>query len=238
MTGKSSSAPRTTVAALPLAALALMALALLGGCFASRAPVPTQDLRVTEAEGRKARMEREAAEAAAATSEAAKPVVKKEPQPAPAQPEAKAEAKVEAKPEAKPEAKVEAKTEAPAPAAAPAPVAETAKAEAPKEQPQAPAPAPKAEAAPALSAEQLPAKELTLQGQYVQIASFGTEKNAQNAVAWLSANGYPSSRVVRVEQGGSVLHRVQAGPFQDPAAARGALDALKAQWPQAFIPAD
>ena len=144
---------------------------------------------------------------------------------------------MEAKPEAKPEAKVEAKTEAPAPAAAPAPVAETAKAEAPKEQVQ-PAPAPKAEAAPALSAEQLPAKELTLQGQYVQIASFGTEKNAQNAVAWLSANGYASSRVVRVEQGGSVLHRVQAGPFQDPAAARGALDALKAQWPQAFIPAD
>lgn len=238
MTGKSSSEPRTSL--VPALLLAALAMLLLGGCFASRAPVPTQDQRITEAEGRKARQEREAAEAAAApaaTTEAAKPVVKKESQPAPVHPApiqaapVQTEAKPEAKTEAKAEAKVEPKPETPAPAAAPAPAPAMA-------DKAAPAQSGKAEAAPTLSAEQLPAKELTLQGQYVQIASFGTEKNAQNAVAWLSANGYATSRVVRVEQGGNVLHRVQAGPFQDPAAARGALDALKAQWPQAFIPAD
>lgn len=199
MTG--TSAPKSRLS-LALALLpAALAVVLMGGCLASRAPVPAPVQRTPEAEGRKARLEREAAEAPAA-AQAAKPEA------------------IAAKPEAIQEPAKEA-----APEAAPA----TAKPE---------AQAAKAESAPTLSAEQLPAQELTLQGQYVQIASFGTEKNAQNAVAWLAANGYPSSRVVRVEQGGVVLHRVQAGPFQDPAAARGALDALKGQWPQAFIPAD
>ena len=72
----------------------------------------------------------------------------------------------------------------------------------------------------------------------VQIASFTTEKNAEAAVAWLKEKGYAQTRVVRVEQGGTTFHRVQAGPFQDPAAAREALEKLKADWPQAFIPAD
>ncbi|MBI5520175.1 MAG: SPOR domain-containing protein [Desulfovibrio sp.] len=72
----------------------------------------------------------------------------------------------------------------------------------------------------------------------VQIASFTTEKNAEAAVAWLKEKGYSQTRVVRVEQGGTAFHRVQAGPFQDPAAAREALEKLKADWPQAFIPAD
>jgi cell division septation protein DedD len=72
----------------------------------------------------------------------------------------------------------------------------------------------------------------------VQIASFTTEKNAEAAAAWLKEKGYSQTRVVRVEQGQTVFHRVQAGPFQDPAAARKALEELKADWPQAFIPAD
>lgn len=72
----------------------------------------------------------------------------------------------------------------------------------------------------------------------VQIASFGTEKNAQGARSWLKEKGYSESRVVRVEQGQTVYHRVQAGPFQDLDAARKALEELKADWPQAFIPAD
>ncbi len=72
----------------------------------------------------------------------------------------------------------------------------------------------------------------------VQIASFNTEKNAQGALAWLKEKGYSESRVVRVEQGLTVYHRVQAGPFQDLDAARKALEELKVTWPQAFIPAD
>jgi len=72
----------------------------------------------------------------------------------------------------------------------------------------------------------------------VQIASFSTEKNAQGALAWLKDKGYSEARVVRVEQGQTVYHRVQAGPFQDLDAARKALEELKNDWPQAFIPAD
>lgn len=72
----------------------------------------------------------------------------------------------------------------------------------------------------------------------VQIGSFSTEKNAQGALAWLKEKGYSESRVVRVEQGLTVYHRVQAGPFQDLDAARKALEELKVTWPQAFIPAD
>lgn len=200
--------------ALTVLALAALLPTLLTGCYGGRASVPAPVQRTPEAEGRKARLEREAAQAPAQVAAGAEvqPASEPAPEPAPA---------LAAAPEAKPEAKPEARTDA-KPEPAPAPPATT-----------------KAEtyAAPALSAE-TPAKELTLQGQYVQIASFGAEKNAENAVAWLKANGFESSRVVRVEQAGVTLHRVQAGPFQDPAAARGALDALKAQWPQAFIPAD
>jgi len=72
----------------------------------------------------------------------------------------------------------------------------------------------------------------------VQVASFTTEKNADAALAWLKSKGYAEARVVRMEQGQTVFHRVQAGPFQDLAAARKALEELKADWPQAFIPAD
>lgn len=189
--------------ALTVLALAALLPALLTGCYGGRASVPAPVQRTPEAEGRKARMEREAAQAPAPMATLAEA----QPEPAPV---------LEAKPEALPE-KTDAKPEA-APSAPAATKAETY-------------------TAPPLNAE-APAKELTLQGQYVQIASFGAEKNAENAVAWLKANGFESSRVVRVEQAGVTLHRVQAGPFQDPAAARGALDALKAQWPQAFIPAD
>jgi cell division septation protein DedD len=72
----------------------------------------------------------------------------------------------------------------------------------------------------------------------VQIASFSTEKNANAALVWLKDKGYSEARVARVEQGQTVYHRVQAGPFQDLATARKALEELKADWPQAFIPAD
>lgn len=81
------------------------------------------------------------------------------------------------------------------------------------------------------------AKE-ALRPAIVQIASFSTEKNAQGALAWLKEKGYSEARVVRVEQGQTVYHRVQAGPFQDLDAARKALEELKTDWPQAFIPAD
>ncbi len=85
--------------------------------------------------------------------------------------------------------------------------------------------------------ETAPEKSAT-KGLMVQIASFGTEKNADAAMTWLKNMGYAQSRKVRVDQGKTPYVRVQAGPFQDQAAARKALEQLKADWPQAFIPAD
>jgi len=73
---------------------------------------------------------------------------------------------------------------------------------------------------------------------YVQVGAFGTAMNALGAVAWLKGKGYENSRMVRVEQGQGALFRVQAGPFQDLASAHKALEALKPEWPQAFIPLD
>ncbi|MBU1039557.1 MAG: SPOR domain-containing protein [Proteobacteria bacterium] len=73
---------------------------------------------------------------------------------------------------------------------------------------------------------------------YVQVGAFGTAMNALGAVAWLKDKGYENSRMVRVEQGQGTLYRVQAGPFQDLAAAHKVLEALKPDWPQAFIPLD
>jgi cell division septation protein DedD len=73
---------------------------------------------------------------------------------------------------------------------------------------------------------------------YVQVGAFSTAINALGAVAWLKGKGYEDSRMVRVEQGQGTLFRVQAGPFQDLAAAHKALEVLKPDWPQAFIPLD
>ncbi len=73
---------------------------------------------------------------------------------------------------------------------------------------------------------------------YVQVGAFGTAMNALGAVAWLKGKGFENSRMVRVEQGQGAVFRVQAGPFQDLAAAHKALEALKPDWPQAFIPLD
>lgn len=112
----------------------------------------------------------------------------------------------------------------PAPAAEPTPAAEPAAAQA---EPAAPAQTAKTDAAP-----------VALREYSVQIGAFGTEKNAQGAVAWLKEKGFDSARMVRVEQGQSVLYRVRTGAFQDLAAASKALETLKADWPQAFIPAD
>ncbi|MDP3428368.1 MAG: SPOR domain-containing protein [Humidesulfovibrio sp.] len=73
---------------------------------------------------------------------------------------------------------------------------------------------------------------------FVQVGAFGTAMNALGAVAWLKDKGFENSRMVRVEQGQGALFRVQAGPFQDLAAAHKALEELKPDWPQAFIPLD
>jgi cell division protein FtsN len=73
---------------------------------------------------------------------------------------------------------------------------------------------------------------------YVQIGAFTTEANAQGALTWLKENGYTEARMVRVEQGQTVLFRVQAGPFQGLVPAHKALVKLKTVWPQAFIPVD
>lgn len=89
--------------------------------------------------------------------------------------------------------------------------------------------------APAATGQTAPAAE---HPTYVQVGAFGTAMNALGAVAWLKDKGYENSRMVRVEQGQGTLFRVQAGPFQDLASAHKVLEALKPDWPQAFIPLD
>jgi cell division septation protein DedD len=148
--------------------------------------------------------------------------IEEQPTPAVQQPAAPAEAKPEAKAAAAP-----AKAESPAPAADSAKKSPSGDALPASE---APSPAPEA--------AQAEAKAPAERQAAVQIASFSTEKNAESALAWLKDKGYTQARVVSVDQGGTVYHRVQAGPFQDLAAARKALEELKASWPQAFIPAD
>jgi len=91
---------------------------------------------------------------------------------------------------------------------------------------------------PAKDAAQQTAAQAAPHAYLVQIASFSTEKNANAALTWLKDKGYSDARITRAEQAQTVYHRVQAGPFQDLAAARKALEELKADWPQAFIPAD
>ena len=81
------------------------------------------------------------------------------------------------------------------------------------------------------------AQEAALHTYYVQIGAFTTEKNANGALIWLKDRGYTQARVVRVEQGATTYHRVQAGPYVGYALARKALDELKKDWP-AFIPGD
>lgn len=243
--------------------LALAALMLLPACSPRKA-IPSDPPEVrTEAMVRGA-ARKAAAEAAQPVAEpkpaeaAAKPDVvvarisEPDAKPAAAAPTPAAEPKAEAAkataaaPAPAPEAKAEAKTAEAKPAEAKAePVKDAAqdasKADA-KAEPQAAAKAePQAAAKPEPSAA---AQAATAQAAAVpktpavQIASFSTEKNAQAALAWLKEKGYSEARVVRVEQGQAVYHRVQAGPFQDPAAARKALEELKVDWPQAFIPAD
>lgn len=140
-------------------------------------------------------------------------------------------------------------TTGPADAAAqPAPApAKTAKAVKPAQAKAAPAKP--AESAPAQAeptpvaqeknaAEEPKAPAVAERQNYVQVGAFGTAMNALGAVAWLKDKGYENSRMVRVEQAQGALFRVQAGPFQDLAAAHKALEVLKPDWPQAFIPLD
>ena len=146
-------------------------------------------------------------------------------------------------------------TKAPAEAEALPTPAKAAKPAQAKAAPAKPAPVQPAESAPA-KAEPTPASQekdaanaptasagqtapaVAERQSYVQVGAFGTAMNALGAVSWLKGKGYENSRMVRAEQGPGTLFRVQAGPFQDLAAAHKALEALKPDWPQAFIPAD
>lgn len=263
----------------PLAAL-LLPLALMAGCYGGRTTIPSEPQRITEAEGRKARQQREGVEKApaqaaapAAAPQPAPVVLKVETKPAPEAAKVEtATTAVTAMEPAQPAA-VDAQAVQPAPAkvvvkavpakqAEPLKQAEPAQTEAAASADQAfakvavTAPketAPK-EAAAKVAAQQAPVTKTvtvtmadakpTEQAKqaahplYVQMGSFTAEKNAEGAVAWLKANGYEASRVVRAEHEGTTLYRVQAGPYQDPAAAHKVLDELKVHWPQAFIPAD
>lgn len=264
----------------PLAAL-LLPLALMAGCYGGRTTIPSEPQRITEAEGRKARQQREGVEKAPAqaTAPAAAPqpapvVLKVETKPAPEAAKAEtATTTVTAMEPAQPAA-LEAQVVQPAPAkvvvkavpakqAEPLKQAEPAQTEAAASADQAFAKvavtAPK-EAAAKVAAQQAPVTKTvtvtmadakptelakpaeqakqTAHPLHVQMGSFTAEKNAEGAVAWLKANGYEASRVVRAEHEGTTLYRVQAGPYQDPATAHKVLDELKVHWPQAFIPAD
>ena len=252
---------------------ALAALLLLAGCASSRTPIPSEPQRTTEADGRKARQEREAADLKTAQAAAAQAAAAKEAAARQAAPKQADEAQAKSAEAAAPASEKVEPAQVIAPSAD-APKAESAKAEptkvkvvkvepgkaeaAPSGDPlaKADATAPEAtkpEAAKTEAAKTEAAKTDPAAAEaapkaplyYVQMGSFTSDKNAEGAVAWLRANGFESSRVVKVEQGGgaagtapTTLHRVQAGPFQDLVAAHKALDGLKINWPQAFIPAD
>jgi len=198
--------------------LTLAVLSLLPGCYAPRRSIPSDPAGATP----QTRAQAAAAVGAEAAPEPEPVMAAPTPAPAPA-PEPAAEpapAKTETAP---------AKTEtAPAKAeAAQAQAAEPAAAQAQTEKAATETQAARTDAAPA-----------AIRQYSVQIGAFGTEKNAQGAVNWLKEKGFDSARMVRVEQGQSVLYRVRTGALQDLAAASKALETLKADWPQAFIPAD
>ena len=202
--------PRHALAALALITLAAALLAL-PGC-SPRKPIPLDQPRLA-AKGPGAPPAEEApaeAEAAPAPVKAAKTVKPAPAKPAPVAAAAPAQAETAT---ASPEKDATEAAAASAPATTPEMV---------------PAPAPAPQAAPAVAERQ----------SYVQVGAFGTAMNALGAVAWLKNKGYENSRMVRVEQGQGALFRVQAGPFQDLASAHKALDVLKPDWPQAFIPLD
>ncbi len=226
--------------------LALAALMLLPAC-SPRKPIPSDPPEVrTEAMvrgGRKAPPPR-APQTSPVTNDASDVVVAEAKDETPSAPLMEPKSEAPKAPEAKqPEVKqtdakqAEVKPEAAKPVEAAAETKQTeAKPEAVKPEP---SPAAKADAATqAAQSEPAAGPAPAPRVPVVQIASFTTEKNAEAAAAWLKEKGYSQTRVVRVEQGQTVFHRVQAGPFQDPAAARKALEELKAEWPQAFIPAD
>jgi cell division protein FtsN len=151
--------------------------------------------------------------------------------PAEAKPEPKAEA---AKPAGTAPIIVKLSDPKPAETVAPAKTEAKPAEAAPASKPEAAAP----DAAKPVDEAQQGAPQAAAKVYMVQIASFSTEKNADAALAWLKEKGYAGARVVRAEQGQAVYNRVQAGPFQDLAAAHKALEELKSDWPQAFIPAD
>jgi cell division protein FtsN len=120
-----------------------------------------------------------------------------------------------------------------------APAQEQAAPEPAPAQPEQPAPAAVQEktATDAAAVQKDAAAQPLLRQYYVQVGAFGTEGNAQAVLTRLKEAGF-EARVARLEQGQSVLFRAQAGPFQDPAAAGKALETLRPDWPQAFIPGD
>ena len=196
-----------------LAALALMALAgallALPGC-SPRKPIPLDQPRLAARAPGAPPIEETPAETEAEPAPVPMKAAKTV-KPAPAKP---APAQTETAAAAQTEtATASPEKDAPEAAAASAPAA---------------TPAPAAQTAPAVAERQT----------YVQVGAFGTAMNALGAVAWLKNKGYENSRMVRVEQGQGALFRVQAGPFQDLATAHKALEVLKPDWPQAFIPLD
>ena len=62
----------------------------------------------------------------------------------------------------------------------------------------------------------------------VQVASFGSEATAQEIRDALIERGH-DARIERIERGDSVLHRIQAGPYDDREAAEVAMQAIGEQ---------
>ncbi len=68
---------------------------------------------------------------------------------------------------------------------------------------------------------------------YVQVGAFESKDNAQPVLESLFRLGFGNSRLVTVED--DSMTRVQAGPFEDQAAAQQALNMLRVDYPASFI---
>jgi cell division protein FtsN len=70
---------------------------------------------------------------------------------------------------------------------------------------------------------------------FVQVGAFGSLETAKTLLNRLIDAGFKESRIKTGSTGDRRLYRVQAGAFPDSAAAKKALEKLKADYPAAFV---
>ena len=91
----------------------------------------------------------------------------------------------------------------------------------------APVAQPAAQVAPAVEAQPVAAPVANAGHRYVQVGTYGEAANAQRAIGVLQSMGLPTA-TANIQSNGRALTVVVAGPFGDPGALQGALQAARA----------